>query len=202
MIIRFVASLGCLGLVTFLIIGQSTLSASGCRAVAVNHVVAIKDVVAVKQEIVPVAVPLAFPVIAVPVYSYVNTAPVSVYNQHQNQAQLSADQIADLVMKRIEAKWGAGNGPPAINKTGANPPNINNNAVITLLTNKCASCHSGQATAGGHFAMFNEQKQLLNLPRDTKWDIFNQVHEGLMPKGKEPLPDVEVDLIRKWAKQK
>lgn len=195
---RFVALLMCLGTLTFLTINPNKLDASGCRPVAVSRVVTTREIVAVRQDIVPVAVPLAFPVIAVPVYSYINAAPVSSYYQ-PNQA--SVDQIVDLVMKKMEAKWGVGGGPPAINRTGTAPVR-DNNAVTILLTNNCASCHSGQATTGGSFSFFDENKHLKALSRETKWDMFDQVYDGRMPKGKSPLSDADVDLIRQWARQK
>lgn len=168
---------------------SANANAGGCRVVAVKETI-------IRNDAIVTAIPLTT-VVAVPVYSYVNYTP----NYSQNQ-QFSADQVAELVMKKIESRWGNGGGPPAVNKS-VQPVAVPNNAnVIAIITNKCAGCHTGQALSGGGVSFFDQHKTIKGLSREMKWDIFDQVYDGKMPKGSEALSDTEADLIRQWARQK
>lgn len=222
--------------------------------VTVKEYVPIKEVV-VKKEYVPVAVPVSYPTVAVPVYSYINAAPsycspgyaspgygypaVSAYPASPYPAAPgypgysggmsgppataapaapSADQIADIVISRLEQRLSL---PPAVPTPGpgayappkgAGPPaaagpapasgNTTLQGAVALLTNKCASCHSGDGSRGGGFAMFNDSRQLLALSRERRWDVYDQVYQGTMPKGGTQLNDQETELVRQWARQK
>lgn len=195
----------------------------------------------VKKEYIPVAVPVSYPTVAVPIYSYVNAgyvppgvaypavaypnvpgypgyapvpAPAAVAPAAPNTDAI-ADAITDkviqnLIKRGILAPQGnqnpdppqgvapRGNPPPAV---GAAPVPGN---VVALLTTKCASCHNaGSADKnGGGIALFDENKKLLNLSRETRWDVYDQCYEEKMPKGGPRLSDQEVEMIRKWARSK
>lgn len=176
----------------------STVQATGCRThvVRVNKVVENKVVKEVVKEFVPVALPVAYPVVAVPVYSYVNAPGYA-----PPIASDSADRIADIVIKRLEAKFGAkgngGDGPPAV-RGGTNTAGD----AVKILTNRCASCHSGQATTGGGLSFFEANRTIKAINREVRWDILDAVYEGRMPKGSPALSDEEVDAIRQWARQR
>jgi hypothetical protein len=62
-----------------------------------------------------------------------------------------------------------------------------------IVEAKCAACHSGQA----------DRLDLTNLAavaRVDRLDAWSLVHEGSMPKGKAPLTDAEVNIVKAWAK--
>jgi hypothetical protein len=62
-----------------------------------------------------------------------------------------------------------------------------------IVEAKCAACHSGQA---GRLDLTN----LAAVARVDRLDAWSLVHEGSMPKGKAPLTDAEVNIVKAWAK--
>lgn len=203
------------------------------RTVVVSHVapvihhaptVIVKKEVVVEKEYIPVAVPTAYPLIAVPVYSYVNApgyvpgasfGSVMQPQAHADTERISADRIADLVMRRLEqrlrlapggeAPGGShGDGPPAVKGPAAKGPAAKSDLskAVGILTNRCASCHSGGASAGGGFSMFTAARELKALDAQARIDIYDAVYEKRMPKGGTPLSDEEVEEIRVWMRKR
>ena len=206
----------------------------------------------VSKEYVPVAVPVSYPAVAVPVYSYINaglTYPVqqtafpvqqavypqmpgyyqqpvyqqqaqqqAIYPQMQGypQQQASAEQIADIVLRKLQGSQGVQSAPQSqsggYQQQGNNqrqsngPPSAQQQQsggnVAQIFQTKCASCHTGSSKNGGGFAMFNDAGQLLNMNREQRFVIFDQVYGGEMPKGQDSLSDNDVEAIRQWARQR
>ncbi len=176
------------------------------------------------NQVVQIAPTFAFAV-PVPVYSYVNApgyvqggviqAPQQVVAQPQQQAvqQPSVEQIADLVVQKMQAAGlrpgypvstnnGAFGPPPAVKKPGVLPsavPWAGSSEVEAILVKKCANCHGGDGSAGGGLVFFNNNR-LVKLTREQKFDIFDACYENVMPKGGPYLSDDEVEKVRKWAK--
>jgi hypothetical protein len=200
----------------------------------------------VRREYVPVAVPVSYPTVAVPIYSYINAGYIAPgygypavsaypaspyqampgypgyaqgygqgYGQSYGQQSLNADAIADLVIRRLEQRL---NSPPGGSSPGgppggsphqpSGPPKVQPTSMVdagqahSLLVSKCATCHSGNGSKGGGFAFISNNKQVLNISREKRWDIYDQVYQGTMPKNGQPLTDQETELIRLWARQK
>lgn len=197
---RIIGVLILIGAIVCISLSPQPSKGFGCKRVkvfrnnvAVQKVVVQKQVV-VAQEVVPVAVPVAYPAIAVPVYSYVN-APGYVPGVSQVHGQSQADIIADLVIKKLEAKFGqgvlGGGGPPKAVGTNGYVQQ-----AVVLLQNRCASCHSDNAKAGGGHSFFTGGTLKDNLSLTTYVDMYNAVYEKRMPKGQATLSDQEVALIR------
>jgi len=177
--------------------------------------VVIKEVI---KEYVPVAIPTAYPLVAVPVYSYVNAPgyiPGATYGsvmQPQQTGGIDADKIADLVMQKLEKRLkltpevpmsSDGDGPPTIkgaSKTGAKTEFLTK--AVGLLQTKCASCHSGSAISGGGLSLFDAGKQPKAMSAETRIAVYDAVYEGRMPKGGTAMSDQDVELVRLWMRQK
>lgn len=180
----------------------------------------------VVKEYVPVAIPTAYPAVAVPVYSYVNApsyVPGAVYGSvMQGPGGSSDEKVADLVVEKLKKQGLVGpgvqpvapvppgedtGGPPAV-KTGVAPKV---GAVDTkdfaakaeaLLTAKCATCHGGQAKAGGGYAFFDDTKKLIKMGAEDRIEIYDSIYEGRMPKNGTPFTDQEVEWVRVWMRQR
>lgn len=161
----------------------------------------------------------------VPTYSFVSSP--GYVPSFQTQQQPSAEAIADLVIQKLRLQSApqpqyqpsqlqyqpqanqqfvqprSDGGPPAIKQSTKKPTFSQEDKVRVeqLLTAKCASCHSGQATAGGGFSYFDDQRKLRNLSPKEKLDISDAVHDQSMPKGGEPVSDADNELIRIWRRQ-
>ncbi len=182
----------------------------------------------VYKEYIPVAVPTAYPVVAVPVYSYVNAPGFSFGSVMQGQQQAVVtdnEKVADLVVEKLKRQGLIGpnqgiisppdnGGPPAIKPNQAVAPSVAPTVAPkvdttgfaakaeALIGTKCASCHSGTAKAGAGLAFFDETKKLVKMGAEDRIQIYDSIYEGRMPKNGTPFTDQEVEWVRVWMRQK
>lgn len=138
--------------------------------------------------------------LVVPVFSYV-AAPQAAFSQMQQpQPAIDAEKIADMVIQKLKAKGlQVDDDPPplkAISFTEASGD------IHRILGGRCVSCHAGDATAGGGLALFDTSKRLLPMSRESRWDVFDSVYSGRMPKGGPEFTDSELETVRAWARRK
>ena len=178
----------------------------------------------VYKEYIPIAVPTAYPVVAVPVYSYVNAPGFSFGSVMQGQQQAVAtdnEKVADLVVEKLKRQGLIGpnqgivsppdnGGPPAVKPNQAVAPSVIPKVDTTgfaakaeaLIGAKCASCHSGTAKAGAGIVFFDEAKKLVKMGAEDRIQIYDSIYEGRMPKNGTPFTDQEVEWVRVWMRQK
>lgn len=70
--------------------------------------------------------------------------------------------------------------------------------LLASVTKHCASCHSG-GTAKGNFTILTDDGKLVDLDERMAEKTFRLVSTGIMPKGGNPVPDVDIPLYNEWA---
>lgn len=172
--------------------------------------------VAYAQPVVPVApAPTAHPPgpdVQQQILSAVNGMRASVEGLRQEVGDVRrAQQEQDARLRALEGKGGPQPPQPpakppqppdpfsAPQKDKA-PPAANNG--LSLLQNRCASCHEAKSAAakGGGFTMF-DGAALAPLTREQRFETLKQVGEGRMPKrgdGRQPLADSEYELVAQF----
>ena len=128
-----------------------------------------------------------------------------------------ADRTSDKVLEKLLAalEIPAGEPDPNVEDPNWDPENPEGNpapdvpaiapddlelGITALLSNKCGACHANGNMQGGLSLI--ENGTLTVTDRASRWDIFDVVQTGKMPKNGEPLSDAEVELIRQWARVK
>lgn len=177
------------------------------------------------KEYVPTVALNPYPVLAVPVYSYVSAVgytPGAGYGsviqqqqapqQQQDNSDAIAERIATKILAKIEQRLtpATNNGQQQQQEQQDGPPPITNGVkpsdfmtkAVTILQNKCAICHSGSAASGG-LSLFNPDKTLKPMSAELLIKVYDSVYEGRMPKGNDvkPLSDQEVEYIRLWMRE-
>lgn len=139
----------------------------------------------------------------------------------QNGPESLSDSQIDYLLKRIEQRLAAKQQKPSEPVQAPQVPltpqaapmnatpqtNGQLSAAGQLLTQKCASCHTGSATKGGGLAFFSNDNHLLNLDKGMRARIVLNVSEATMPpnaagnvQSPNALTDPEVAILRAWAK--
>lgn len=197
---------------------QAQVCRVGCNQVVHQPVQQVATTTTIVQnEYVPYAVPVAYPAVAVPIYSYINGAAVAyqqgvqavpqqqaaVATQQQqqvDQADAFAEKVADIIGRKynLTANQGARQvGPPSVLRHNGQTPQV--------FTKECTMCHTRKAAdgQGGGYAFFEDDGSVIaTLTREDRMDIFDAVYTNRMPKNSKPLDDEFVEDIRKWAFKK
>ena len=72
--------------------------------------------------------------------------------------------------------------------------------LLAVVNQSCASCHSGGVAKGG-FTILSDDGKLADLDEKMVWKTMGLVTSGDMPRGGKPVADESIPLFFTWAKE-